>query len=495
MNPLIQRKPTILTLLFAGVLACFGLLPKAPAVVPAPDGGYTGFNTAEGQNALLSLTSGTGNTAVGWVSLLSITGGNFNTAVGAGALFANTADENTATGAGALLSNTTGSGNTANGAFALLGNNIGIRNTATGGYALFRNTTGFDNTAIGFDALSSNTTASDNTAAGSFALSNNTDGQLNTAIGAQALQTNTTGSGNTANGRLALGANSSGGENTATGAHALLANTTGNHNTATGYSALFHNTVGHSDTACGHFALAGNTTGEANVAVGNGALSQNTSGVGNIAVGYLAGYNLTTGNNNIDIGNQGVAGESDVIRIGATQSRAYIAGVYGGVVNNQGAAVLIDTTGKLGTTIGSSRRFKEDIKPMERASEAIYRLEPVSFRYKKDIDPAGTPQFGLVAEEVEKISPDLIVRDKDRRPYSVRYDQVNAMLLNEFLKEHRKNREQEATIAELKVMIAKQGATVAHQQEQIETLNAGLQKMIDQTQMSKAAPNVARNNQ
>jgi trimeric autotransporter adhesin len=487
MDSLIQTKTTTRPLLLALVLVWQMLPVITHAVFPPPDGGYPGGNTAEGQAALFSLTTGTYNTAVGFFSLRNNSTAHLSTAVGAGALLANTADENTATGAGALLSNTTGVGNTANGAFALLNNNIGIRNTATGGRALFYNTTGFDNTAIGFGALTANTTGGLNTASGSFALSNNTTGQLNTAVGAEALKNNTTGSGNTASGRAALLNNSSGAENTAAGAGALLANTTGNHNTATGYNALFHNTAGHSNTACGHFALAGNTVGEANVALGNGALQGNTIGAGNIAIGYLAGYNLTTGNNNIDIGNQGVAGESDAIRIGATQTKAYMAGVYGGMVNNQGAAVLIDPSGKLGTIIGSSRRFKQDIKPMDTASEAILALKPVSFRYKDD--NTNTPQFGLIAEEVANVIPELVVRDKEGKPYSVRYDQVNAMLLNEFLKEHRKVEKQQARIAELRSTVAEQRGAfqckLAEQQKQIEALASGLRKLSAELKLQK----------
>jgi len=175
-----------------------------------------------------------------------------------------------------------------------------------------------------------------------------------------------------------------------------------------------------------------------------------------------------------------VAGESNTIRIGdeSVQTATYIAGISGRTASG-GAAVFVNSNGKLGTST-SSARFKEEIKPMGEASEAILALKPVTFRYKPEIDPKGIPQFGLVAEEVEKVNPDLVARDKEGKPYSVRYDQVNAMLLNEFLKEHRKNEEQQATIA--------------RQQKQIEALAAGLQKVSAQLEVIRPAPQTALNN-
>jgi hypothetical protein len=352
----------------------------ARAVVPAPDGGYPGGNTAEGQAALLALTSGTFNTAVGFFALLNNTSGSYNTALGAGTLIANTtAQENTATGTGALLSNTSGSENTANGAFALFSNTIGFQNTAIGDRALFVN-----------------------------------NGDFNTAIGKNALQ----------------------------------ANVDGNENTATGVDALFSN-----------------TTGIDNTANGLGALHNNTTGGANTALGLSAGFNATTGSNNVYIGAgmMGVAGESNA---------CYIASIFGRT-SADGVAVLINSDNKLGTAT-SSKRFKEDIKPMDKASEAILALKPVSFRYKKEIDSRGIPQFGLVAEEVEKVNPDLVVRDKEGKPYTVRYDQVNAMLLNEFLKEHR-------TVEELKKEVA--------------ALTAGLQKVSAQLELGKPKPQMVLNDQ
>jgi Chaperone of endosialidase len=390
------------------VLVCFVLLPRARAVNPPPDGGYPGGNTAEGQNALFSLTTGGFNTAAGWLSLRSITTGSFNTAIGAGTLFANTADRNTATGAGALLSNTTGPFNTASGAFALFSNTEGSNNTAVGDSALFSNTTGFYNTATGRGALENNTTGSSNTATGLSALDRNTTGEQNTASGVFALAFNTTGEGNTANGYGALSSNNTGVFNTANGFHALYSNTTGS---------------------------------------------------GNTALGYTAGSNLTTGGDNICIGNDGVAGDAAVIRIGRSFIAAtYIAGISGKTASG-GAAVFVNSEGKLGTST-SSARFKDDIKPMGKASEALFALKPVTFYYKKEIDPKAVRQFGLVAEDVETIHPDLVVRDREGKPYSVRYEQVNAMLLNEFLKEHRKVQELEATVAALAARIEKIGAKV-----------------------------------
>jgi hypothetical protein len=420
-------------ILVASIILVYITLPQiAKAVVPAPDGGYAGGNTAEGTNALLSRVTGNYNTAIGLYSLLSLTDGNFNTGVGAGTLLANTADENTATGAGALLSNTTGIGNTGGGAFALFSN---IGSTASsdrpGGVS-----PGSFNTANGDRALFSNTIGSGNTASGASALFSNTEGSQNTATGYNALFSNTTAFENTANGFEALFNNATGGANTATGKFALHSNTIGNQNTADGIGALEANTEGTGNTAIGGFALVANT-GSSNTAVGSGALFDNTGGAFNVALGASAGHNATTGSNNVYIGAllPGVAGESNA---------CYIASIFN-QTSATGIPVLINSNNKLGTTT-SSKRFKEDITPMDKVSEALFSLEPVTFRYKKEIDPTGTPQLGLVAEEVEKVSPALVVRDKEGKPYSVRYDQVNAMLLNEFLKEHRKVQELEAAL-------------------------------------------------
>jgi hypothetical protein len=394
-------------------LVCFGILTRLQAVSPPPDGGYAGGNTAEGQDALLALTTGTYNTATGIYSLLSLTSGSLNTAIGAGTLLSNTADENTAIGAGALLSNTTGA-----------------RNTANGVDALFFNTTGHDNTANGTSALEGNTTGFFNTATGTFALSSNT-----------------TGFDNTANSFGVLGNNTTGHDNTASGFNALGLNTTGNNNTANGVLALINNTTGNSNTA----------------------------------LGVSAGMNATTGSNNVYIG-AGMTGVAD------ESNACYIASIFG-QTSASGIPVLINSNSKLGTTT-SSKRFKEEIRPMDKASEALFSLKPVSFRYKKELDPAGTSQLGLVAEDVNKVNPDLVVRDNEGKPYSVRYDQVNAMLLNEFLKTHRKIEEQQATIEELRKDLQ---TTEMQQQKQIEALADSLQKVSSQLEVKNPVPQTVMN--
>jgi len=219
-------------------------------------------------------------------------------------------------------------------------------------------------------------------------------------------------------------------------------------------------------------------------------------------LGVNAGQNLTTGSNNIDIGNAGVAGDSNRIRIGTkgTQQATFIAGISGKTVAG-GVGVIIDANGHLGTIV-SSERFKDGIKPMDKASEGILALQPVSFRYKRELDPDGIPQFGLVAEQVEKVNPDLVARDEAGKPYTVRYEAVNAMLLNEFLKAHRKIEEQQATMVKVKSTLAKQEGTIAGQQKEIKALTASLkeqasqiQKVSDQLRVSKAAPQLVVNNQ
>jgi hypothetical protein len=439
MNLLIQYKTTVLPLLIAGVLGCFGLLPKTEAVAPAPDGGYPGGNTAEGQAALLSLTTGGFNTAVGLFSLRSDTSGSFNTAIGAGTLLLNTATENTATGAGALLSNTTGSPNTANGAFALFSNTEGSSNTANGFKALFSNITGADNTANGLAALFSNTT---------------------------------------------------GFENTANGVDVLFSNTIGSLNTGTGTGALFSNTEGIRNTATGSRALENNTIGSLNTAIGELTLLNNTIGTNNIALGDAAGISVATASNVIAIGSAG----ADV------SNSCFIGRIRGVTTANADAIpVLIDSAGQLGT-ISSSRRFKNEIKPMAKASETILALKPVTFHYKSD--KTGTSQFGLIAEEVAEVNPDLVVRDEKGDIYTVRYDAVNAMLLNEFLKAHRQIQEQEATLTQLKSDSARQEATIVIQEQEIKALTADLkeqkaliQKVSDKVELNTPAPQMALNNE
>ena len=426
------------------VLTLLAFSQIAQAVVPAPDGGYPGGNTAEGSSALLSLTSGTYNTAIGLSSLTKTLVGNFNTAIGGATLFNNTADSNTATGAGALLSNTIAFQNTATGAFALFSNTSGSNNTAVGAHALFSNTDGFRNNAVGILALSAHQTGNFNNAFGALALTADQIGTSNNALSDEALRSNTSGT-----------------DNTAMGDFALHDNTIGIRNTATGEGALQNNSTGGINTASGFQALVSSTTGIANTAIGYHALADNTSGSNNIALGAGAGVNVTTANNVYCIG---TVGEN-------VDDSCYIGGIFG-QTSAGGTAVFINEDGKLGTST-SSRRFKDEIRPMERASEALFALKPVMFRYKKDLDPKGTPQFGPVAEDVEKISPDLVVRDENGKPYTVRYDAVNAMLLNEFLKEHR--------------VVQQQAATIARLEKQIELLTAGLQNIMTQIELSKDA--------
>ena len=372
-NPLPFRRAFVV-IAFAGLV----LSPIAQGVNPAPDGGYPGGNTAEGDNALFTLTTGASNTAIGFAAVGSNTTGDFNTAIGFAALGSNTIGaSNTAEGSGALLLNTTGSSNTANGVDALFHNTTGFQNVATGVQALFDNTTGFHNAASGFQAL--------------------------------------------------------------------LTNTTGNHNTADGDNALVHN-----------------TTGSLNTAVGGHALDQNISGSSNVALGFQAGFNIT-GSGNVCIGQNilGLAGESNVTRIGNIGSTAQANGVF----------VTVGVGGKLGFQV-SSRRYKDDIKPMDRTSEALFALKPVSFRYKREIDPARSRDFGLIAEDVATVNPDLVARDEEGKVVTVRYQAVYAMLLNEFLKEHRK---------------------VEQLEKQVEALTAGLQKVSAQLELSKPAPQTVLN--
>jgi uncharacterized coiled-coil protein SlyX len=276
-----------------------------------------------------------------------------------------------------------------------------------------------------------------------------------------------------------------------------VSNTSGGHNTANGFNALFSNTTGNSNTANGQGALNQLTTGSSNTADGQGALSHLTTGSSNIALGLQAGGNLTTGGNNIDIGNVGVSGDANMIRIGkvGTQTATFVAGIRGVTVAS-GIGVIVGSNGQLGTVL-SSERFKEAIRPMDKVSEAILALKPVTFRYKEELDPDKIPQFGLVAEQVEKVNPDLVVRGEDGKVMTVRYEAVNAMLLNEFLKEHRKVQELEMNAGQqqkhFESALAKQEMTIEKQQEQIEALTATVQKVSDQVALSKRVPQLVAN--
>jgi len=288
-------------------------------------------------------------------------------------------------------------------------------------------------------------------------------------------------------------ANTSGGDNTATGISALSKNTNGSSNTANGAYALFSNTAGSFNTASGENSLR-NNSGSSNTAVGIQSLNNNSSGSSNVAIGALAGQSLTTGSNNIDIGANvlGKAGESAKIRIGkqGTQNGTFIAGIYNiaePATTSVIKPVYINSNGQLGTAPpASSARFKTNIKAMDKTSEAILSLKPVTFEYKNDEE--GTPQFGLIAEEVAKLNPDLVVRDDTGEIYTVRYEAVNAMLLNEFLKEHRNVAEQQSEIAELKT-------TVAQQQTQIEALTATVRKVSERVELSAPAPQIVANDE
>ena len=475
-------------LLITLLLGCFALSPAARAV--CQEGCSDIGNTFLGDDALLNNTS-FGNTAVGFNALFANTTGNDNTAVGSGALQYNTTGyENTANGVSALSSNTTGDENTATGVGALSSNTTGNSNTATGYAALSSNTTGGANTASGFEALNHNSTGSGNTGTGLFALFKNSTGSGNTGTGSDALLLNATGNSNTATGESALFSNTTGNSNTANGAEALLSNGVGNNNTANGVEALLNNRGGNGNTANGVLALSGNTTGDNNTATGNNALLNNTTGSFNIALGAEAGGNLTTGSNNIDIGHRGVAGEADTIRIGirGRHTNTFIAGIDGVTVAG-GVGVIIDSKGHLGTAV-SSERFKDAIKPMDKASEAILALKPVTFRYKHELDPDGIPQFGLVAEDVEKVNPALVARDAEGKAFTVRYEAVNAMLLNEFLKEHSKVTKLESTVVQQQKDFQ---ATVARLTARLDEQASQIQKVSAQLEASKPAPQMVNN--
>lgn len=421
-----NRNATFAIVLLA--LTCVGVSPDIQAVNPPPDGGYPGYTTAEGTNALQSLTTGEANTALGWYALFTNSQANLNTAVGAGALVLNNAEENTATGALALFLNTTGTSNTASGAAALLYNDTGVENTAVGALALEQNTTGSYNTAAGVLALTSNN-ADSNSAFGWGALHANTDGTYNTA----------------------------------TGTNALGGNTDGRYNTANGYHALYI------------------SNGNDNTAVGNEALVANTTGGGNTAIGHEAGADLT-GNDNVCIGSAvfGLPGDNSVTRIKNIGSTPQGSGIF----------VTVESVGgdKLGYQ-SSSRRYKEEIKPMDTESESLFALTPVSFRYKKEMDPQGSRQYGLIAEDVAKVNPDLVINDENGNPATLRFLSIQGMMLNEFLKEHRKVEQQQATIAELKKELQ---AVSARQQAAIEMMTAQLNEQATQIRKVTARIEVKR---
>jgi hypothetical protein len=408
MNACLQQNRT--RSLLVGILVSVWMLCPgiSNGVTPAPDGGYPGDNTAEGQDALFSLTGGVDNTALGFNALYNTTGGNYNTATGS---------------------------------LALYSNNLGYSNTADGAFSLQSNSSGSSNTAVGSNALNANTISNFNTAVGTGALEDS-DADSNTAVGVAALSLNTSGC----------------------------------CNTAIGIDTLYANSTGVSNTAIGYSALSGNMTGSLNV-----------------AVGYLAGSSVSTGSNNIEIGNTGASNDSGVIRIGTkgTQRKTFIAGIYNATASG-GVAVYVNSNGQLGT-LTSSARFKEEVRDMSDASDVLLSLRPVAFRYKADIDPQSVPQFGLIAEEVQKVDPDLVVRDADGKPYTVRYDAVNAMLLNEFLKEHRKVEEQGKTIAELRSTITQQAKGMEALAARVQEQSRQIQRVSAELAATKPAPQVAEN--
>jgi endosialidase-like protein len=446
-------------LLIPLILVCFALSPQTQAEPLTPDPGSVPFpNTADGTLALSSVTSGIHDSAFGFWSQRFTTTARFCTGVGAGTLFINNADENTAVGAGALLSNTSGVNNTACGTFAL------FTNAGTG--------------AIG--------TGSFNNAVGANSLLFNVDGDSNNALGESALFNNISAAGNTAIGDVALANNDSDG--------AAL----GNSNTAVGAGALFSNVDGDSNNAVGFNSLGSNSDGLFNNVVGFDAMADNVHGAGNVAVGDSAGLGVE-GDFNIYIGafagpapSPSPVPESETIRIGDVfNTGCFIGGIFGVTTGLPDALpVVVDSNGQMGTVV-SSARFKDNIKPMDKSSEAILSLKPVTFHYKKD--KSAKPQFGLVAEEVAAVNPDLVVRDRNGEILTVRYEAVNAMLLNEFLKEHRTVQDLKSTVARQEELIAKQQEGMAVLTAQLKEQGAQIQRVSAQLEVNKPAPQVVEN--
>ena len=333
--------------------------------------------------------------------------------------------------------------------------------------------------------------AGGNTADGQLALGGLTTGIYNSAFGIYSLLSNGAANFNTGVGAAVLLSNTAT-ENTAVGAGALLSNIDGDSNTAVGAFALFNNTTGSNNQAMGVDALINDTVGSGNIAIGIDSMDHNVSGSANTVVGSTAGDNIVTGNNNTYIGTDvgGPTDEFNTIRIGNPANVVcYIAGIVGAF--NPADTVKIDpATGQLGDQ-PSSARFKKDIDSMDKASEAIFSLRPVTFHYKND--KTNMPQFGLIAEEVAKVNPALIGVDKEGKPYCVQYDKVNAMLLNEFLKEHRKVEEQGREILEQRATITELKKGMATAVAQLKEQAAQIQKVGTQLEASKPAPQVVNN--
>ena len=376
-------------------------------------------------------------TANGNIDMVASTAGAGNITKGGNTFLHNFGSSNTFIGSSAGNFSMTGNLNTGSGAFALASNSSGSSNTASGANALFANTSGILNSASGKAALQSNTTGTSNTANGADALLSNTTGDSNTASGAGALNLNTIGGGNVATGKDALRANTTGFSNTAHGTSALYANSTANFNVATGTQALFSN-----------------TTGFSNSAAGTNALYDNTTGSNNIGIGIDGGRNLTTGNDNIAIGHAGVAAETSTTRIGTFQSKAFIAGIRGiTTIRADAIAVLIDSAGQLGT-VSSSRTVKDDIADMNDASTIISQLRPVTFRYKMHGHTDDRPrQYGLIAEEVAEVAPELVARNAQGEIETVFYQHLTPMLLNEFQKQQARINALERELATIRALM------------------------------------------
>jgi hypothetical protein len=424
-----------------------------------------GGNTAVGYEALQDVGTGTSNVGVGFRALTNTTAGGSNNAVGTNALAANTTGNwNNAVGRGALTANVGGNGNNALGDLALSSNTQGNSNVAVGDNALRDNVNGNDNTALGANALLNDESGDDNVAVGAHAAETLRSGFANTAVGADALRLDDSGSGNTAVGFKALESTTIGGA-TAVGRQALRANTTGLANVALGDRALQANTVGGANTAIGSQALEANIGGAGNVAIGTTALADHDSSAGNVAIGASALSSLISGNNNVVIGmgaagttlqashnvviganagsnlggannilvsNAGVDDESNAIRIGSSHLYTYIAGIRGTqTFGNDRLPVVIDEFGQLGTG-SSSARTKQDVAPIGEESAVLAALRPVSFRYRQQGTGDGARrEFGLIAEEVAAVFPELAVFDRDGQPTNVRYHLLVPLLLNE----------------------------------------------------------------
>jgi len=405
---------------------------------PNPTNSDGNFNTAGGTNALHSITSGpteaNNNTAFGDVALAADTTGQWDTAVGSQALqFNTTGQANSAFGYNALNANTTGGYNTACGFATLQYNGQGSYNTAHGSGALYNNNIGNDNTASGFDALWGNTSGTDNTAVGYEAAYNSTVGNYLAAVGSNSLLSNTTGA-----------------YNSGLGAYSLVANTIGSGNTAGGYASL-----------------RSMSTGNYNVALGFQPLFNASTGSSNIGIGYRAGFNISTGNYNIEIGNQGAAGDNYTIRVGieGAQSQTFVAGISGTRVT--GAAVYVTASGQLGV-LASSERYKTAIESLGSNTDKLMELRPVSFHLKTD--PQGAVQYGLIAEEVDKVYPELVIRDGSGKIQGVRYEELAPMLLNEVKK-------QQQTIEAQSVHAAAQDQEIAYLKKMVLETQAGLAKL------------------